>query len=79
MLIVRTTQADARQLISLVASEVKGVYRLITKNDSYFGVEGMDDVITSHEAMFVFSWRHRSGLKSRRFRAAHGLATSKKA
>ena len=64
-----TTQADARQLISLVASEIKGVYRLITKNDSYFGVEGMDDVITSHEAMFVFSWRHRSGLKSRQLPA----------
>ena len=72
-----TTQADAKQFISLVASEVKGVYKMITKNDSYFGIEEMDDVITSHEAMFVFSWRHRSGLKSRRFRAAHGLGPTK--
>jgi hypothetical protein len=70
----KTTQADAKQLISLVASEIKGVYRLIERNDTCFGIEELDEVITSHEAMFVFSWRHRSGLKSSRFRVAHGLA-----
>jgi len=72
-----TSQADAKQLISLVASEIKVAYKLIIQNDIYFGVDGMDDVITSHEAMFVFAWRHRSGLKSCRFRAAHNLGKSK--
>ncbi|WP_300213840.1 AbiV family abortive infection protein [Acidovorax sp.] len=75
----KTTQADAKQLISLVASEIKGVYRLIERNDTYFGIEDLNEVITSHEAMFVFSWRHRSGLKSTRFRVAHGLAKLPKA
>ena len=66
-------QADAKQMISIVAKEVKDVYRLLEKNDQYFGIESLDEVITSHEAMFVFAWRHRSGLKSPRFRPLHGL------
>lgn len=70
----KTTQSDAKQQISLVANEIKGVYRLIERNDTYFGIEELDEVIVSHEAIFVFSWRHRSGLKSSRFRAAHSAA-----
>ena len=68
-----TTQAAAKQMISVVAREVRDVYRLIEQNDEYFGIDSLDDVVTSHEAMFVFGWRHKSGLKSRRFRIAHGL------
>jgi AbiV family abortive infection protein len=68
-----TTQADARQMISVVVREVKDVYRLIDRSDGYFGIDSLDEVVTSHEAMFVFTWRHKSRLKSRRFRGAHGL------
>jgi AbiV family abortive infection protein len=66
-------QADAKQIISLVTIEFKGVYRLLEENDQYFGIESLDEVVMSHEAMFVFTWRHRSGLKSKRFRSSHGL------
>lgn len=66
-------QADAKQMISVVAKEIKDVYKLIERNDQYFGIESLDEVVTSHEAMFVFGWRHKSGLKSPRFRPLHGL------
>jgi AbiV family abortive infection protein len=66
-------QADAKQMISIVAKEIKDVYKLIERNDQYFGIESLDEVVTSHEAMFVFKWRHKSGLKSPRFRSLHGL------
>jgi len=66
-------QADAKRIISLVAKEIKDVYRLLEVNDQYFGIESPDEVVMSHEAMFVFAWRHRSGLKSPKFRSSHGL------
>jgi hypothetical protein len=56
----------------LVAREVRDVYRLIERADSYFGIEELDEVVTSHEGMFVFSWKHGSGLKSVRFRPDYG-------
>lgn len=68
------TQADAKQMISVVAREIKDVYKLIERNDHYFGIESLDEVLTSHEVMFVFTWRHTSGLKSHRYRPLHGLA-----
>lgn len=66
-------QADAKQMISIVATEIKDVYRLLDKNDQYFGIESLDEVVMSHEAMFAFAWRHRSGLKSPKFRSSHGI------
>ena len=66
------TQRDAKQIISLIAREVRDVYRLIERADSYFGIMELDEVIKSHEAMVAFSWKHGSGLKSLRFRPAHG-------
>jgi AbiV family abortive infection protein len=68
------TQAEARQMISVVVREIKDVYKLIEKNDQYFGIEALDEVVISHEAMFAFAWPHSSGLKSRRYRPLHGLA-----
>ena len=68
------TQADAKQMISVVAREIKDVYKFVEQNDQYFGIESLDEVVTSHEAMFVFAWPHTSGLKSRRYRTLHGLA-----
>lgn len=66
-------QSDAKQMISLVAREVRDVYRLIERADSYFSIEELDEVVTSHEAMCAFAWKHGSGLKSVRFRIDHGM------
>jgi AbiV family abortive infection protein len=66
------TQKDAKQMISLVAREVRDVYWLIEENETYFGIDEMNEVITSHEAMFVFAWPYGSGVKSTRFRSQHG-------
>ena len=66
-------QVDARQMISLIAREVRDVYRLIERADSYFSIEELDEVVTSHEAMCAFAWKHWSGLKSVRFRTDHGM------
>ena len=68
-----TKLADAKQMISLVARELRDVYWVIEKSDSYFGIEELNEVITSHEGMVAFKWPYGSGLKSRRFRPAHGL------
>jgi AbiV family abortive infection protein len=68
------TQKEAKQMISLVAREIRDVYWLIEDNETYFGIEAMNEVLHTHEAMFVFAWPHGSGLKSRRFRSQHGLA-----
>jgi AbiV family abortive infection protein len=62
-----TTQADAKQMISLVAGEVKGAYKTIAEDEWCFDMPELDEIVTSHEAMFVFGWRHRTGLKSKRF------------
>lgn len=65
-------RADAKQIISLVAREVRDVYRLIDLADSYFNIPELDEVLISHEAMVAFGWKHSSGLKSVRFRPVHG-------
>jgi AbiV family abortive infection protein len=67
-------QREAKQMISLIVREIRDVYWLIEVNETYFGIEEMDEVLNTHEAMFVFAWPHGSGLKSRRFRSQHGLA-----
>lgn len=64
-------------MIGVVAKEIKDVCKLIARNDQYFGIESLDDAVTSHEAMFVFTWRHKSGLKSPRFRPLHGFKPAK--
>ncbi len=40
-------------MISVVAQEVKDVYKLIEKNDSFFFNPTLDEVVTSHEAVRV--------------------------
>lgn len=64
------TQVDAKQIISLVVREIKDVYKLIERNGQYFGIESLDEVITSHEAMFAFSWRYSSGFKSIKYKTS---------
>ena len=66
-------QSDAKQMISLIAREVRDVCRHIELSDSYFFIAELDEVLTSHEAMCAFAWKHGSGLKSVRFRPDHGM------
>lgn len=66
-------QSDAKQMISLIAREVRDVHRLIELSDSYFFIEELNEVLTSHEVMCAFIWKHGSGLKSVRFRPDHGM------
>ena len=67
-------QSDAKRMISLIGREIRDTHRMIKLHDQFFGIEELDEVLTSHEVMFVFSWPHGSGLKSRRYRIAHGLS-----
>ena len=71
-------QPQSQRMISLVARELRDVHRLIEVHGSSFGIEELNDLITSHEVMPVFAWPYGSGLKSRRFRVTHGLATATK-
>ena len=70
-------QASAKRMISLVAREFRDIYRLIVKHDSYFGIEELDEIIQSHEVKPVYKWPHNTGLKSNRYREAHGLRSLK--
>ncbi len=65
-------------MISLIAREFRDVHSLIQAQDFYFGIEELNDLVTSHEVMLAFKWPHSSGLKSSRFRPAHGLAKIRK-
>jgi AbiV family abortive infection protein len=64
---------DAKRMISLLAKEIRDTYKIIDRHDTSFGIEELDEVLTSHEAMFVFSWAHSSGLKSNRYKAMNGV------
>lgn len=69
----RIRQSDAKQMISLIAREVRDVRRIIERSDSYFFIEELNEVLTTHEAMCAFVWSHGAGLKSVRFRPHHGM------
>lgn len=65
----RIKEAEAKRLMSLFAKELREVYKLLEGNETYFGIEEMDEIVMSHEFAPAFTWAHRrSGLKSRRFR-----------
>ena len=61
----RIKEADARQIISLVNQEFVDIFNTIEKYDTYFGIDEMDELIYPDLRHFLFSWPHRSGLKSR--------------
>lgn len=62
----RIKEADARQVISLVNQEFVDVFCLIEQNETYFGIDALDELIYPALPDFLFAWPHRSGLKSRR-------------
>lgn len=68
----RFKEAEAKQLMSLFSKELRQVFKLLERNQTYFGIEEMDEVVMSHEFAPAFTWPHRrSGLKSPHFRQAN--------
>ena len=66
---------DAKQLMSLFAKELREIYKLVERNETYFGIEEMDEVVVSHEFAPAFTWEHkRSGLKSPSFRQVNRVS-----
>jgi len=62
----RIKEADAKQIISLVNQEFVDIFNIIEQNETYFGIEALDEFICPDLRHFIFAWPHRSGLKSRR-------------
>lgn len=72
-------EAEAKQLMSLFAKELRRVYKALECRECYFGIAGMDEVVTSHEYIPAFAWQHkRSGLRSERFRKGNIKALTPK-
>ena len=61
----------ARQMISLLNHEFIEVRDLIVKNDGYWGIWEMNDIINEDDYPSLFSWPYRSGLKSRKWNKVH--------
>ena len=70
---MRIKEPDARQIISLVNQEFIDIFNLIAQNDGCFRIPELDTVINPNEHRFIFTWPHKSGLKSRRFRKQHTM------
>lgn len=66
----------ARQMISLLNQEFIGVYKLIAKNDGYWGIWEMDDIINEDDHPSLFRWPYRSGLKSGKWNKVHRSKSS---
>lgn len=68
----RIKEVDAKQIISLVNQELVDVFGLIEQNETYFGIEALNELLYPTLRHFLFAWPHRSGLKSRpRFLKQH--------
>lgn len=73
---MRIKEADAKQIISLVNQEFIGIHSHISLNDNFFGIPELDLVLCSKDSAFIFSWPHKSGLKSSRFMKQHIAKTN---
>ena len=71
------TEAETRQLMSLFAKELRDLYGYVCRDGGgYFGIEELNEIVLSHEFKPALDWPHRrTGLKSKKFRAAN-YATS---
>ena len=67
---------SARQMISLLNHEFIEVHDLIVKNDCYWGIWEMDDIINEEDYPALFRWPYRSGLKSRKWNKVHDAKNS---
>ena len=61
----------AKQIISLLNHEFIEVHDLIVRNETYWGVWEMDEIINEDDYPKIFSWPYRSGLKSRKWNKVH--------
>lgn len=53
---------DAKQLISLINNEFLEIYKLIRSNDSYWGIEALNEVINDAVYQVLLTWTHSSEL-----------------
>ena len=61
----------ARQMISLLNHEFIEVHDLILRNDSYWGIWEVNEIINENDYPSLFLWPYRSGLKSRKWNKVH--------
>ena len=67
----RIKNKDAKQLIALINHEYVRIFETIRLHGDYFGIPDVDNIIDPDMHQFIFSWPHRTGLKSRRFIKLH--------
>jgi AbiV family abortive infection protein len=63
----RISSKDAKQMISLINSELVDVCRQISEQDMYFDIPEMDDVLNDITYMKLLKWPYNTGLKSKKW------------
>ncbi len=63
----RIMKMDAKQLISLINGEYLDIFEKLLMTDEYFGIKEVDGVLNLDEHQFIFSWPHKTKLKSQSF------------
>ncbi len=61
----------AKQMVSLMNHEFVEVHDLIVRNDGYWGIWEMNDIINEQDYPILFRWPYRTGLKSRKWNKIH--------
>lgn len=62
---------NAKQMISLLNYEFVEVHDLIVKNECYWGICEMDEIINEQDYPILFRWPYRTGLKSSKWYKVH--------
>jgi AbiV family abortive infection protein len=71
-------EASSKQLITLLVSELRDIYSKIESYGEYFGIEEVDSVINLNDHQYLFTWPHKTHLKSRHFFKQNVLHASRK-
>ena len=69
-------EKDAKQIISLINHEFVEIYNLVQKNECYWGIWELDNLINADEHQILFCWPHKSGLKSKKWNQVHYASIS---
>lgn len=64
-------QETAKQMISLLNHEFVQVHDLIVKNDVYWCIWEMNEIINETDHPILFRWPYKTGLKSRKWNKVH--------
>ena len=67
----RIKSNDAKQLIALINHEYIRIFETINLHGDYFGIPEVDNIIDPDIHQFIFTWPHRTGLKSRQIIKLH--------